>query len=245
GGRLVKDALEAALAGAHPERDVRERLAAYAEMLRERNRHVNLTAARDVESLAAHILDSLSVLPFVREPLIDVGSGGGFPGLPLAIATGWQVTLVESVAKKARFLEEVVVALSVPVRVVCARAEEAGHDPALREAFASATARALASAPAVLELTVPFLRCGGVAAVQRGLFPLEERQAAADAALMLGAAVSGEIVLEASEAGGGGRRILLVTKLTPTAARFPRRSGVPAKRPLCLGNARPREAALD
>jgi 16S rRNA (guanine527-N7)-methyltransferase len=234
----MRSALEAALADVHPEREVRERLTAYALALWERNQRVNLTAARDAESLAAQIRDSLSVLPFVREPLVDVGSGGGFPALPLAIVTGWRVTLVESVAKKARFLEDVAAELGLQAQVVCARAEDAAHDPALREAFASATARAVASAPAVLELTVPFLFPGGVAVVQRGALSLEERSAVGDAALMLGAELTGEVALERAEGGSEGRRILLVTKLAPTPPRFPRRSGVPAKRPLCLAGGR-------
>jgi 16S rRNA (guanine527-N7)-methyltransferase len=240
----MSEALVAALADVHPEQAVRERLAAYAGLLRERNLQVNLTAARDPERLAAQIRDSLSLLPYLREPLVDVGSGGGFPGLPVAIATGWRVTLVEAVAKKARFLEEVVMALGLPAQVVCARAEDAARDPALREAFGSATARAVASAPAVLELSLPFLFVGGVAAVQRGALSLEERRATSDAALLLGAELSDEIALEAS-AGGAERRILLVTKRSPTPTRFPRRSGVPAKRPLCFAGARGREGGLD
>jgi 16S rRNA (guanine527-N7)-methyltransferase len=240
----VKQALEAALADVPFDPAVRARLTDYALALRERNHHVNLTAARDAQSLAAQIRDSLSVLPYVREPLVDVGSGGGFPAIPLAIVTGWRVTLVESVAKKARFLEEVSAQLGLRVVVICARAEEAAHDPALRERFASATGRAVGSAPAVLELTVPFLALGGVAVVQRGALSFEERSAAADAALMLGAELSEEIPLE--PAGGvEGRRILLVAKRSGTPSRFPRRSGVPVKRPLCLAGGRGREAALD
>ncbi len=233
----------AALADVHPSQAARDRLVAYAVLLLERNLQLNLTAARDADSVAAQIRDSLSVLPYVREPLVDVGSGGGFPALPLAIVTGWQVTLVESVQKKARFLEEAVEQLDLRVSVVCARAEDAAHEPALRERFASATARAVASAPAVLELTLPFLAVGGVAALQRGAFSSEERQAVADAALMLGGDASDEIMLDS--ASSEGRRILLVTKRASTPGRFPRRSGVPAKRPLCFAAKLGREVAYD
>jgi len=204
-----------------------ERLAAFARLLGDANATHNLTAARTPAELAEHIADALSLLPFVRETLVDVGSGGGFPALPLAIVSGMRMTLIESVAKKARFLAAAVAELGLPVEVVVARAEVAAHDPALRESFASTTARAVGSLPTVLELTVPFLQPGGVALLQRGALGEEERRAGADAALMLGAELSQEVLLD------GLRRIVIVRKLSATPARLPRRTGIPQKRPLC------------
>lgn len=220
-------ALAEALAAADVEERLVPRLAAYGALVLRRNRTHNLTAARDPLSLAGHILDALSLLQHVRSPLIDVGAGGGLPGLVLALASGAEVTLLDATGKKTAFLKEAVRELGLRAQVVTGRAEALGRDPALREQFACATARAVASAPAVIELTLPFLAVGGVALLQRGDWAPGERNAACDAAPMLGGSVSGEIAL------GERRRIVLVSKSTPTPARFPRRTGVPTKRPLC------------
>lgn len=230
----MSDDVEAALAEvAEPAH--RAALAAYARLLLKANASYNLSAARSAGDVAAHIGDALTLLPYVREPLLDVGSGGGFPALPLAIAAGIRATLVESVAKKARFLEAAVAELGLPVRVVVARAESAAHVPELREQFASATARAVGPLPTVLELTVPFLALGGRALLQRGGLSEAERRAGADAALVLGAELGAEVELD------GLRRILFAEKRATTPARFPRRTGVPQKRPLC---SRPGPAGL-
>ena len=203
-------------------------LAHYGALLLETNRRFNVSGADTPEELLPHILDSLSIVPYVRGPLIDVGSGGGFPAIPLAIAAGVPVTMVESTTKKAAFLEAALGTLGLEGRVVPQRAELAGRDPALREQFACATARAVSSAPTVLELTLPFLRIGGTAVLQRGRLDDRERNAVTDAAPMLGGALAEEVVLD------GERRVLLVRKVAPTPERFPRRTGVPEKRPLCL-----------
>ncbi len=189
---------------------------------------VNLTGARDARAVEDHIADALAIAPYVRDPLVDVGSGGGLPGIPLAIATGYAVTLVESTAKKARFLERVVAELGLPVRVVEARAEAAGRDPALRGRFASATARAVGSLPTVLELTLPLLAVGGVAVLQRGAVDEPEWFAATDAARMLGGEFAERVPQD------GAKQVLIFRKYDETPQRFPRRAGVPAKRPLCF-----------
>jgi 16S rRNA (guanine527-N7)-methyltransferase len=189
---------------------------------------MNLTGAESAEELLPHLLDSLSIASYVRDSLVDVGSGGGLPAIPLAIATGVPVTMIESTAKKAAFLTEMLAALGLPGRVVAHRAETAGHDHELRGRFTTGTARAVSSAPAVVELLLPFLAPGGVAILQRGTVNDRERNALADAAPMLGGEVAQEIPLD------GERRIILVRKLQATPDRFPRRIGVPEKRPLCL-----------
>ena len=222
-------AIRAALAGLSDDPAVLAKLERYVELFLERNAAMNLSAARDPQAVAGHVRDSLAIADLVRDPLVDIGSGGGFPAIPLAIATGARATLIESTAKKARFLEEVVRELGLAVAVRAERAEDAARDPALRGQFASATARGVASAPAVIELAIPFLEVGGVAVLQRGRLDAAERTAAGDAALVLGAELEDEIV-----AGDGDeRRVLLVRKLVPTAQRFPRRAGIPSKRPLC------------
>ncbi|HKU66612.1 MAG TPA: 16S rRNA (guanine(527)-N(7))-methyltransferase RsmG [Candidatus Baltobacteraceae bacterium] len=223
-----RDSLTALLAEAGVEARLIEPLAHYGALLLETNRRFNVSGAGTPEEIAPHLLDSLSIVPYVQGPLVDVGSGGGLPAIPLAIATGVELTLVESTTKKAAFLEAALGTLGLHGHVIPQRAELAGRDPALREQFACATARAVSSAPTVLELTVPFLRAGGVAVLQRGRLSERERNAVVDAAPMLGADLTQEIALE------GDRRILLIKKVAPTPQRFPRRTGVPEKRPLCF-----------
>jgi 16S rRNA (guanine527-N7)-methyltransferase len=217
-----------AAAALHPAPAVAARLERFVELLLAGNAKVNLTAARDRDAVAAHIHDALTLVPYVGEGLVDVGSGGGFPAIPLAVVSGIAPTLIEANGKKARFLQEANEALGLHARVVPARAEAAGRDPALRERFDWATARAVGTLPTVLELTVPFLRLGGRAVLQRGRLSEPERAAALDAALVLGAAFVEEVPA------GGERRILIFEKRSATGPRFPRRSGVPDKRPLCL-----------
>lgn len=204
-----------------------ERLAAYAALVLDANRRVNLTGAAGGEAFAEHILDALTLRDLVIGPLIDVGSGNGLPGIVLALVTGCPVTLLEPIAKRAAFLTDAVEALALEATVLVERAESAAHRPQFREGFGSATARAVGGAPTVAELTVPFLVAGGVALLQRGGMDERERAALAGAARMLGAEVSEE------RPAGGERRILVLRKSGPTPPGFPRRNGVPAKRPLC------------
>lgn len=220
--------LEALLERAGAQAGLAARLAEYGRLVLETNRRFNLTGARSAAELVDHIIDSLTVVPHVAEPYVDVGSGAGMPAIPVAIATGIPVTMIEATAKKARFLESTLKRLGVSGTVVAQRAEIAGHDAGLREAFASGTCRALGNAPMVAELLLPLIRPGGVAILQRGVIFPDERRALEDASLMLGGRVASEEPLE------GDRRLILVEKRDPTALRFPRRPGVPAKHPLCF-----------
>jgi 16S rRNA (guanine527-N7)-methyltransferase len=220
------DAL-AALRAAGVESALAERLAIYAALVLAANRRVNLTGARDGTAFAAHILDALTLRDDVVSPLIDVGSGNGLPGIPLALATGAEVTLLEPIKKRANFLRGALETLGISGQAVALRAEDAARDPAYRERSLTATARAVAGAPTVAELTVPFLAIGGRALLQRGSLGAHERNAVADAALVLGAELIEERALD------GERRVLVLEKRSPTSPRFPRKNGVPAKRPLC------------
>lgn len=220
--------LEALLEPAGLDSEVRRRLARYGGLLLEAGRRFNLSGAKSEAAIAEHLLDSLTVIPYIAEPYVDVGSGAGFPAIPVAIATGGAVTMVEATAKKARFLESALEQLGIAGRVVSERAETAGHRPELREHFAAGTARALGSGPTVAELLLPLIAVGGSAILQRGAVSADERQALDDAALMLGATVEREIAVN------GEKRLLIVRKAHGTPRRFPRRPGVPAKRPLCM-----------
>jgi len=224
----MNEELAMLLRGAGVEAALAIRLAAFGALLLAANRDVNLTGAKTAEALVEHLVDALSLVPDVRGPLIDIGTGGGLPGIPLAIATGVRVTLVDAVKKKVTFLQHAIRELGLEGEAIDGRAEVLGQDPAYRERYLTATARAVASAPTVAELTVPFLAVDGWALLQRGALDDRERDALRDAALMLGARVLDERLL------GGERRILLLEKLTPTQGRFPRRNGIPDKRPLCF-----------
>jgi 16S rRNA (guanine527-N7)-methyltransferase len=215
---------EAGVAG-----DLAERLAAYGALLLDANRRVNLTGAADAAALVPHLLDSLTLVPLIApgRTLVDIGSGGGFPGIPLAIATGVRVTLIEPIAKKAAFLRTALEACGLEGEALAERAEVAAREPRYREAFDLATARAVSRAPTVAELAMPFLRIGGRALLQRGALDERERQAVEDAAPVLGGVVLEERAL------AGERRVLILEKRVASSERFPRRNGVPEKRPLC------------
>jgi 16S rRNA (guanine527-N7)-methyltransferase len=213
-------------------------------MLREGNQRVNLTRITDpAEIETKHFLDSLTAaLPLLdnlragRElRLVDVGSGGGMPGLPLKIAfPRLRVSLIESVRKKADFLRQTVEQLQLTdVDVLAERAETAARDPTHRDTYDWATARALGSLPVVIELCAPFLQPGGLLVAQRGGDLDADLAAAAPAfkALKLWARVPIPVHLDGLSTDG--RRGLIVgEKYAATPETYPRRPGLPRKRPL-------------
>jgi len=206
--------------------DRSRRLVEYVLLLLEANTRLNLTAARSAAEAVAHVLDSLTLIPYAGSTLVDVGSGGGFPAIPLAIASGTRVTLVEATGKKAAFLRRACVHLDLAADVVAERAEVAAHRPQLRGRFDTATARAVASAPAAAELTLPLVRLGGTALLQRGRCAFGEAEALSDATACLGGAVESEYRV------GDERRIVVIRKVRETPSCYPRRPGIPTKRPL-------------
>ena len=203
-----------------------ERLALYTRLVLAANAQFNLTGAKTEAEFAPHIADSMTVLPYIRAPYIDIGSGAGLPGIPVAITSGAETVLLEATQKKAKFLTETIEALGLNIRVVSARAEDAGRDPLWREQFQSATIRAVAAAPAALELAAPFLALGGLVILQRGAAEPGEAEALSLAAGESACKVESEVQLD------GGRRLVLIRKIGRSPGRFPRRSGVAQKRPL-------------
>ncbi len=209
----------------------------YAALLREWNERFNLTAITDPEGIQVkHFLDSLSVLtalPAGPLRVIDVGTGAGFPGLPLKIMRPeLDVTLVEATGKKITFLEAVVGELGLRgVSVVKARAEEIGQDPAHRERYDWALARAVAELPVLLEYLLPLVRPGGAVLAQKGASAEAEAQAASGAARRLGGRL--REVRPVQLLGLPDPRYLVVyDKISATARQYPRRPGVPSKTPL-------------
>ena len=178
------------------------------------------------------VADCLVVVPHLQgaRTLVDVGSGGGLPGLVLRIARpDLAVTLVEADRAKAAFLVQAAARLGLAgVDVVAGRAEVAGHDPRYREAFDVATARALAPMPVLAELCLPFVRVGGRLLAQKTGH--EDVAAAAHAIEVLGGSPA-EVVAAPSAARSDGT-VVVVSKLRPTPDRYPRRPGAPARRPL-------------
>ncbi|HLI25755.1 MAG TPA: 16S rRNA (guanine(527)-N(7))-methyltransferase RsmG [Chloroflexota bacterium] len=233
----------------------RARFARYQALLLHWNTRLNLTAITEptaVERL--HFLDSLTcALPLLARwgaaaaipPLrvIDVGSGGGFPGLPLKLALPQlRLTLLEATGKKAAFLAHVVAELELEgVTVVAERAEIAAHQVAHRAVYDVALARALAALPVLLELTLPFLQVGGLLVAPRKGDLAAELARAALALRELGGAARPPLPIALPELADG-RALVLVDKVAPTPAAYPRRPGLPAKRPL---GARPRAAGGD
>jgi 16S rRNA (guanine527-N7)-methyltransferase len=210
----------------------------YQELLLEWNQRFNLTAVRTPEGIQTrHFLDSLTCLLVTGElngrRLVDIGTGAGFPGLPLKIMQpGLAVTLVESVGKKATFLQAVVDELQLEsVEIVNARAEDLGQDPAHRAHYDWAVARAVAPLPVLLEYLLPFCRVGGVALAQKGAQAASELVEADRALAVLG---GGAVKLtEVSLAGQENEAVLIsVEKIRATPGEYPRRAGLPAKRPL-------------
>lgn len=207
----------------------RAALARYGMLVLEANRLFNLTGAKSAAEFVPHVLDSLTVAPLVEGSLVDIGSGGGLPAIPLAIVTGVPVTMIETTVKKARFLERMLVEFGLEGEVVAERAEVAAREERLRDRFRTGTARAVSTAPTVAELLLPFIEPGGTALMQRGTLDERERHALEDAAIVLGARVERYVEVDAAD-----RRIAVVRKSQPTPQRFPRRTGIPEKRPLCL-----------
>ena len=218
------------------------RFAVYAAELVVWNRRVNLTRIVDPVAIQErHFLDSLTcALPVLAElesgpswRCVDVGSGAGFPGLPLAIAfPSLRVTLLEATSKKVAFLEHLVCVLELTgVTVLAGRAEELARDPRHRDGYALACARALAPLPVALELCLPFVRPGGLLVLPRGsdlIAQLDDGQFAA-------AKLGGRMRAPLPVAAGGlppGRALVVADKLDPTDPRYPRRAGRAASRPL-------------
>jgi 16S rRNA (guanine527-N7)-methyltransferase len=212
----------------------------YFEVLVEWAERVSLTTVKDEEGVQQrHFLESAALIPILRDQgltledksLIDVGSGTGVPGIPLKILVpSLRLTLVEAKQRKAEFLEALLPEIGLEdVMVVTRRAEEAGHDPRQREHYDFAAAKALAPLRTLAELTLPFLVMGGVVIAPKGKGVENEVKEAAVALETLKGSVR---AVEPLPLADPRQRVVLLDKDLPTPQRFPRRPGLPAKRPL-------------
>jgi 16S rRNA (guanine527-N7)-methyltransferase len=210
----------------------------FEQELIEWNSRINLTAIREPEEIRTkHFLDSLSCLLVLRDPLplrmIDIGTGAGFPGIPLKIALpNLKITLVESVGKKADFCRHIIQVLKLDQVEICqARAEEMGLDQNHRERYDWAVARAVASMPILAEYLLPLVRIGGAALAQKGESGPAEVHGADRAIQLLGGQLRKLQKLNLPGIAED-RYLVVLDKCATTPPGYPRRVGLPSKKPI-------------
>ena len=214
----------------------------YATMLKEKNKVMNLTAVDDNKGIAMkHFIDSLTLCPYIREEeskakgqltFIDVGTGAGFPGLPVKISCPeLSVTLMDSLEKRLKFLGEVIDALGLKdCTTVHSRAEDAGRNKKFREKYDIVTARAVARLSVLAEYCLPLVKVGGVFLAMKSHSEEEETEAGKAIALLGGTIEKTDTFkLPGTDME---RTIIVVRKIRPTPAKFPRKAGTPSKTPI-------------
>ena len=213
-------------------------LATYEKELLEWNQKFNLTAIRDSDSIRTkHFLDSFScVLAWKASPpnqLIDVGTGAGFPGIPLKILyPHLKLTLVESVGKKAMFCQHIARVLGLEqVEVLQARAEDLGQNPQHREKYDWAVARAVANLHVLSESLIPLVKIGGSILAQKGESGPAEAQSTEEAMQILGGKLKQLIPVNLTGVAED-RYLVVVEKVAATPPKYPRKPGIPMKMPL-------------
>ena len=198
----------------------------YKDMVLEKNKVMNLTSVtKDSEFILMHIIDSLTILPYVSNSaqLIDIGTGAGFPGVILKIAReDLKVTLLDSVKKKVIFLEESIDILDLKnINCVHGRAEDIAHDPMYRQSFDIAVSRAVANLRILNELCIPFVRKGGLYIAMKSRSTQQETDEANANHLTLGC-TSPEIIESQLPYNRAERSLLLYTKEKDTPDQYPR-----------------------
>jgi len=213
-------------------------LARYEQELLEWNSRFNLTAiAEPAEVRVKHFLDSLTCMLAMRDSamdkLVDVGTGAGFPGLPLKIIQpAMQLTLIESVGKKADFCRHVVKTLKLEgVEVIQERVEMVGRLPGHREIYDWAAARAVAGLPVLVEYLLPLVKVGGRMLAMKGESGPAEAQSAEGALRLLGGCLR-QLIPVTLPGVAEERFLVIVDKVAATPMTYPRRVGIPIKRPL-------------
>ncbi|MEL7610726.1 MAG: 16S rRNA (guanine(527)-N(7))-methyltransferase RsmG [Bacillota bacterium] len=210
------------------------RFARYYELLLERNKVMNLTAITEPAEVAKkHFADSALPLEFslIKEgaKCVDVGTGAGFPGIPLLILRpDIELVLVDALQKRIAFLKETLDALGLKAQCLHARAEDAGRRKELRERFDVALSRAVAPVNVLVELTLPLLKVGGVSLMYKGPAAGEETAAASRVLKLL----SGEAAVHSADKPWGERKLVAITKRAHTSDAYPRKAGTPARSPL-------------
>ena len=225
----MKDLLKKALPQA--DETALDRFEIYHRLLSEWNEKMNLTAITDPVAVAEkHFADSLAALPYLKPGMkvVDVGTGAGFPGVPLLIMEpGLELTLADSLQKRLTFLDALLKELGLKAALVHGRAEDLGQNKLYREQFDAALSRAVANLPVLLELTTPFVRVGGTAIAYKGDAD-QELESAKTAAFLL------HVKLRSVDLASplGRRCLIFADKIAPTPRSYPRKAGTPSKKPL-------------
>lgn len=218
--------------------NVAKKLLVFYEDLVSTNETLNLTAITDFkEVVIKHFLDSASILKsnleFKGKSIIDVGTGAGFPGLVLAIlCPDPNIVLLETLNKRCRFLQEVSLKLKLDnVSIVNGRAEDLGRNTEFRERFDYSTSRAVASLEVLSEYLLPFVKVGGFMVAYKGKNAMNEMEISHNSVSILGGKYSDSFVYNLPE-DSGDRSLLLFEKVNNTPDKYPRKAGIPSKRPL-------------
>ncbi len=213
-----------------------ERFDIYARLLVERNKVMNLTAITESDEIVKkHFVDSLSLLSVVDIPenakVIDVGTGAGFPGIPLMIARpDLRMTLLDSTRKRLGFIEEVSRETSLEPELLHSRAEDAGKNENYRERYDLATARAVSNLRDLSEYCLPFVKKGGVFAPMKSAKAEEEIAQAKKAIHVLGGQIEKKVSFDIGDVGS--RTVIIIKKISQTPTKYPRPSAKMAKFPI-------------
>ncbi len=235
--RMIRTGLADLDQAAHTPENAPALLSQYGELLLQKNQVMNLTAITDPHDVATlHMLDCAALLNCVElngKTLIDVGTGAGFPGVPLKILVpSLEVTLLDSLNKRVDWLNETVRILKLEqVQAIHCRAEEAGQDPALREQFDLAAARAVADLRLLCELCLPFVSVGGHFLAMKGTDSDQELNSALSAVQTLGGRLERcyDYTIPHTNVT---HRVILIKKIAPTQKKYPRRWAKIQKTPL-------------
>lgn len=215
-----------------------ERFELYYEMLIEKNKVMNLTAITEPEAVIdKHFVDSLAINKIVDlknvKSVIDIGTGAGFPGIPLKIAFPWlEITLLDSLNKRIKFLDEVVDALRLEqIKCIHGRSEDIARQEEHREKYDLCVSRAVANLSTLSELCIPFVKKGGEFISYKAANSQEEIEQAGNAISKLGGRLAGvqELILPDTDMG---RIFVCIKKEKNTSKKYPRKAGTPGKEPL-------------
>lgn len=217
-------------------REMLQQFENYTKLLLEWNEKINLTAITEEDDIILkHFVDSLTILEYVEQgkTLVDVGTGAGFPGVPLKIARkDVKVTLVDSLNKRIKFLDDVIAQIKLEdIQTLHFRAEEFGQNKKYRESFNIATSRAVANLSTLVEYLLPLVKVGGICICMKGSEIKEELENSKKAIEILGGKIENQIefVLPESDIK---RNIIIIRKIKATPGKYPRKAGTPAKEPL-------------
>ena len=212
-----------------------KKLYEYMMLLLEWNEKINLTAITDEsEIIEKHFIDSLTILKYIKDSdkVIDVGTGAGFPGIPLAINCGANITLLDSLNKRINFLQEVKEKLDLTnIQNIHGRAEEVGRQKEYREIYDVAVSRAVAPMNILVEYLLPFVKVGGVCICMKGPNASDEISNANNAINLLGGKLIDKVNIKLN-GGELNRNLIVIKKINNISGKYPRKPGMPAKQPL-------------